>query len=281
MRVFDAHLHLEPAEMLRPASRQLFEKTRGDYERVQAFVQDPAAFVKYLDEQAVERVAVINYVNPEVLGTGPEINDFAASYCAYAPSRLLAFGGIEPRLCDDVEAEFHRIVKLGIRGIKLHPPHQGFAANAYREGLEPLATLYRLCQQEGLPVMVHTGTSIFPGARNVYADPLPCDDVAVDFPDLKLIVAHGGRPIWMTTAFFLVRRHPNAWLDLSSIPPQSLLDYFPKLETIGGKLLFGSDWPGPGVPDIGANVERFNQLPLPEDVRRKALYDNAARLFDQ
>jgi predicted TIM-barrel fold metal-dependent hydrolase len=170
-------------------------------------------------------------------------------------------------------------LKLGIRGIKVHPPHQGFAANAYREGLEGLADLYRLCEAEGVPLMVHTGTSIFPGARNVFADPLPCDDIAVDFPDLRLIVAHGGRPIWMDTAFFLVRRHPNFFLDLSSIPPQSLLDYFPRLASISDKLLFGSDWPGPGVPDIGANVRKFQALALAPETRRKALYDNAAALF--
>ena len=52
------------------------------------------------------------------------------------------------------------------------------------------------------------------------------DDVAVDFPKMKILLAHGGRPLWMDTAFFLVRRHPNVYLDISGIPPKSLLAIF-------------------------------------------------------
>ena len=75
--------------------------------------------------------------------------------------------------------------------------------------------------------MFHTGTSIFPGARNTYGDPIYVDDVAVDFPKMKILLAHGGRPLWMHTAFFLLRRHANVFLDISGIPPKSLLNYFP------------------------------------------------------
>ena len=57
--------------------------------------------------------------------------------------------------------------------------------------------------------MIHTGTSVFSSARNKYADPIHCDDIGVDFPDLTVILAHGGRPLWMETAFFLVRRFPK------------------------------------------------------------------------
>ena len=68
--------------------------------------------------------------------------------------------------------------------------------------------------------MVHTGTSIFPGARNKYGDPIYVDDVAVDFPRLKILLAHGGRPLWMDTAFFLVRRHRNVYLTLAASLPK-------------------------------------------------------------
>jgi hypothetical protein len=127
--------------------------------------------------------------------------------------------------------------------------------------------------------MIHTGTSIFPGARNLYAQPMLADDVAVDYPNLIIILAHGGRPLWMNEAFFLVRRHPNVYIDISSIPPQRLLDYFPRLEEIAAKALFGSDWPGPGVPDVAGNIRKFLALPLSASAQRSILYDNAARLF--
>ena len=61
------------------------------------------------------------------------------------------------------------------------------------------------------------------------------DDVAIDFPNLKILLAHGGRPLWMEAAFFVVRRHPNVFLEVSGIPPSKLLEYFPRLEEIAAQ----------------------------------------------
>lgn len=94
--------------------------------------------------------------------------------------------------------------------------------------------------------MIHTGTSTFQGARNRFADPMPADDVAVDFPDLKIILAHAGRPLYTDTAFFLLRRHSNVYFDISSTPPKSMFQYYPWLERVADKVMFESDWPGPG-----------------------------------
>ena len=108
----------------------------------------------------------------------------------------------------------HLVEDLGIRALKLHPPHQLFRPNAYVDGgLPGLRVLYDACSRHGLPVIFHTGTSIFPRARNRFADPLYLDDVAVDFPDLTIVLAHGGRPIWTETAVMLARRFPNVWLE--------------------------------------------------------------------
>jgi predicted TIM-barrel fold metal-dependent hydrolase len=127
--------------------------------------------------------------------------------------------------------------------------------------------------------MFHTGTSIFPGARNKYGDPMYVDDVAVDFPKLKILLAHGGRPLWMENAFFLIRRHPNVFLDISGIPPKSLLKYFPRLEEIAAKTLFGTDWPGPGVPDMKQNLDDFCELPLTDKSREQVLSKTALQIW--
>jgi len=129
-------------------------------------------------------------------------------------------------------------------------------------------------------VMINTGTSIFPRARNKYGDPLDIDDVIVDFPELKVILAHGGRPLWMDTALFLLRRSRNVILDISSVPPKNLLTYFPWLERVADQAIFGSDWPGPNVMDLGQNVEDFYALPLSAEAKRKILRDNAKLIFD-
>jgi hypothetical protein len=105
------------------------------------------------------------------------------------------------------------------------------------------------------------------------------DDVAVDFPDLKILLAHGGRPLWMEAAFFVVRRHPNVCLEVSGIPPARLLEYFPRLEEISDKTVWGTDWPSPGVKSMRQNVEQFQQLPLADATRQKILYENGLRVF--
>ena len=105
------------------------------------------------------------------------------------------------------------------------------------------------------------------------------DDVAVDFPNLKILLAHGGRPLWMDKAFFLVRRHRNVYLDISGIPPKSLLKYFPRLEEIAHKTLFGTDWPGPGVPEISKNLADFRSLPLTEAAKHQILSQTALGIW--
>jgi predicted TIM-barrel fold metal-dependent hydrolase len=128
-------------------------------------------------------------------------------------------------------------------------------------------------------VMIHTGTSVFPGARNRFADPMAADDVAVDFPRLSIVLAHAGRPLYMDTAVFLARRHPNVYLDLSGIPPRKLLDYLPRLEEISERCLWGTDFPSPGIASMRRNVDDFLALPLSDDAKRRILFDNAEALF--
>jgi predicted TIM-barrel fold metal-dependent hydrolase len=172
-----------------------------------------------------------------------------------------------------------QILRLGIRMIKIHPPHQLLFPNDYLNGVKELEIIYRAAEANGVPVMFHTGTSIFPGARNKYGDPMYVDDVAVDFPKLRILLAHGGRPLWMQTSFFLVRRHPNVYLDISGIPPKSLLQYFPRLEEITHKTLFGTDWPGPGVPDVKKNLDEFRALPLNERLQHQILSKTALSIW--
>jgi hypothetical protein len=265
--------------MFKPHALELIKRGRKDYADVERYSSEPAAFLEFLDSLDIERAGLINYVSPDVIGFPPEVNDWIAKYCQADPKRLLAFGSVHPKYAADAGAEVDRLAKIGIRGLKIHPSHQLVSPNAYRDGLGPLAAVYERAAADGLPVMIHTGTSIFPGARNVHAQPMLADDVCVDYPNLVVILAHGGRPLWMNEAFFLVRRHKNMYMDISGIPPQKLLEYFPRLEEIADKVLFGTDWPGPGVPDVRGNIEKFLAVPLTEAARRKILYDNAAKLF--
>jgi uncharacterized protein len=277
MGVTDCHVHINPIWEMRPDAVQLLGYSDA---RIERFLHAPEEFLAYLDTAGVERAALINYVAPEVIGYTEKANDFVSEYARTDPDRLLAVGGLLPTHPDPAREVARLKERLHLRAIKLHPPHQGFRPNAYADGELPgLRDLYAACARHELPVIFHTGTSVFPRARNKFADPMLVEDVAVDFPELTIILAHGGRPIWMSTAVFLARRFPNVWLDVSGIPPDRLLEYFPTLPRLAPKVLFGTDWPGPGVKDIGANLAAFRGLGLAADAQRQILEENPVRVF--
>ena len=279
MRVTDCHVHINPVWEMLPHARSLVGQhpRRAEFE---SWLAHPERFLEYLDASGVDRAVLVNYVSPEVVGYSEKVNEWVSRYAAHDPSRLIAVGSVLPSH-PEAGREVERLIDtLKIRALKLHPPHQLFAPNAYVDGSAPgLRAIYGTCERRKLPVIVHTGTSVFPKARNRFGEPLLVEDVAVDFPQLTIVLAHGGRPLWMEEAMFLARRFPNVYLEISSIPPKRLLEYFPRLESIAGQVLFGSDWPGPGVKDIGENLEAFRALPLADETKRAVLTENPERVF--
>ena len=281
-KVVDIHIHIQPWWQLKPEIRDRMAAGKDDFEGLLDLMKNPAHLIKIMDDSDIEKVGLINYVSPDLMGFDETSNDFSAEYQKFAPDRFIAFGSVHPRFVKDADAEIHRLIQdLGIRAVKIHPPHQLFYPNDYLSGMKNLEIVYRRCEEWGIPVMFHTGTSFFSGARIKYGDPMCLDDVALDFPKLKMIMAHGGRPLWMDTAFYLLRRHRNLWLDISSIPPKKLIsDYFPRLEEVADRTLFGTDWPGPMVQDIRKNADEFLSLPLSEKAKKGIIRENAMKLFE-
>lgn len=279
MPVIDVHLHIQPHTEFNAESLAFITSGRNDLDRYAEIERSPEALLRFLDAQEIEAACLINYVAPDTLGLSANVNEWVARYCGGHRDRLIAVGSVHPRFSTDGYGDARRLFDAGIRMVKLHPPHQLFLANAYLEGNEVLAGIYRAAEEAGVPVMIHTGTSIFPSARNRFADPMPIDDVAVDFPKLPIVLAHSGRPLFGETAFFLARRHPNVRLELSGIPPKKLLEYLPRLEEVADRALWGTDWPSPGIRSPAENVAAFRALPLSEDAKRKILAENARSLF--
>lgn len=278
--VSDMHIHIQPWRQLKPDVLAVMRRGKEEeWDRLTALMDDPKLLLEMLDRSGIWRVGLINYPSPDLMGFTDETNRFAADYASAAPQRLLAFGGVHPRFTKDPEAQVEELLQMGIRCLKIHPPHQLFPANAYTMGLENLARIYRRCEERGMPVLVHTGTSIFPGARCKYGHPMELDDVAIDYPDLTIIMAHGGRPLWMDEAFFVLRRHKNVHLELSGIPPKRLLEYFPRLAEIADRVVWGTDWPSPGVKDLRENLDQFLALPLSDDVKTRITRTNPLQLI--
>ena len=281
MRVFDCHVHVQPWEQMKPEVRALMAAGRKDLAGIQEALSDPGALLSLMDREGVEKAALINYVAPEVMGFTPAANDWVARYVRGHEDRLYAVGSVHPRHTRDAARRHPPPLRdarhphpqdpsatPGLRGQRL--PRR--ASPAWRRST-------RVAEELGRPVTIHTGTSIFPGARNRFADPMAVDDVAVDFPKLKIVLAHAGRPLYMETAVFLVRRHPNVHLDLSGIPPKKLLEYLPRLEELSGRCLWGTDYPSPGVVSMRQNLEDFLALPLSEAAKERILWGNAAAVI--
>jgi Predicted metal-dependent hydrolase of the TIM-barrel fold len=278
--VFDAHIHVGPYDQMKEEARRVMMGGRDDLDLLARIGGSADELLKMMDAEGIARAALINSVAPDVIGITDLVNPWIARYVEGHRDRLVPVGGIHPRHSRDVAGDMKRLLDVYRLGaIKLHPPHMELAANAYRTDCPSLADVYRLAGEAKRPVFIHTGTSVFPGARNVYADPMACDDVAVDFPGTTLVLCHAGRPLWYDTAFFLLRRHSNVLLDVSSIPPKKLLDVLPRIPEVADRVLWGTDWPSKGVVSMRRNVEDFLSLPLSDAVKRKILFDNAAALF--
>lgn len=271
--VIDAHVHVNRFDLMTPGARAVIE-SNPTFPLMQRFVKAPTSFLAHLDQEGIAAAWLINYCAKDVMGYGAEVNDWVAHYVQADRRRLVAIGGYDPRHDGPGARTLQRLHGLGLRGLKLHTVHQHLSPDDAR-----LDAAYAACAAHGMPVVVHTGTSRFPGADNSFADPAPLANVCRKHPDLDVIIAHGGRPDHTRTAVELVQRFPNAWLELSSCPPRRLPDYFGDLEALADRCIWGSDWPGPGVPGMGANVDAFLQLGLSAKATRAILHDNALKLI--
>lgn len=253
----------------------------GDVDAYMEEVLTPVNLRRHLQENGIDWAVGLAEVTP--ITTGWASNEYVGEFCAEAnalpdpPSgprgRVLPFASINPYIVNDLAAELERLVQAyKFRGIKVYPVYQHHFPNDPR-----MYPLYSKAQELGLPVLVHTGSSVFRGARIKYGDPLLLDDVAIDFPDLTILLAHSGRPFWYEQAFWMARRHENVYMEVSGLPAKKLLDYFPRLERLAHKVVYGSDWPG--NPDLRRNVEAIHALPISAEARQAILYDNAARIL--
>ncbi len=281
--LIDFHIHVSRREHSRPWVLEFTQAQfgAGDVWAVLEPLLTPVGLRQHLRANGIDWAVALAEVSPATSGNTP--NEYVADLCAQAnalpepPSgprgRLIPFASLNPFLVNDLALDLERLVKeFGFRGLKAYPVYQHHYMNDSR-----LYSLYAKAQELGVPLLVHTGSSVFKGARIKYGDPLHLDDVAIDFPNLTILMAHSGRPFWYAQAFWMARRHANVYLELSGLPAQKLLDYFPDLERLADKVVYGSDWPG--NIDLRRNVEAILALSLKDATKEKILWENAARIL--
>ena len=242
--------------------------------------------------QSVEEMAA-HYADLDILGviftvddetaTGrpPVPNDYIADIVKRYPAQFIAFGSVDPWKGKAAEREIRRCAEeLGVKGVKFMPNMQQFYPNDER-----FYPLWGLMQELGLVLLLHSGTTGVgaghPGGGGVklkYSRPIPyVDDVAADFPELRIIMAHPAWP-WQEEQLAILVHKPNVYMDLSGWSPKyfqpSLVQYANTL--IQDKVLFGSDYP---VIRPERWLADFEQAGFREEVREKVLRGNAAKLL--
>jgi predicted TIM-barrel fold metal-dependent hydrolase len=272
----DAHMHLARLPTLKMNWDRWVMPRRSDGDPAHLYDADgapiPSRFAEFLEREGVDCAILLAEYSPRVTGTQP-IEDIVA-ICRYEPARIRVAANVNPHVHHPVGAEVERQLDLGAVALKIHPVHGGFPANA-RE----LYPGYAVCQERGVPVIVHCGTSNFDGAVNRFADPIFTEDVAKDFPALTIVLAHGGRGWWYDAAAFLALMRESIWIEVSGLPPKKLPEYYAHhdLDRLGRKFIFGTDWPG--VPGIRANAEAVAALGFPDDVLAAILAENARSVY--
>lgn len=269
LKVIDFHIHIGLKEHWHEWVHAYQKAARSEYyERYDEMI-DPEKFAAYLKSHQIEKAVILPEINPITTGVVP--NEFVFDFCK-GQDIFLPFCTINPSQSKKPAHELKKFIAMGARGIKLYPSYSHFYPNESR-----IYPVYSLAEEHRLPVLVHTGSSVFKGSKIKFADPIHLDDVAADFPELPILMAHSGRGLWYEKAFFLSRLHRNLYLEISGLPPQNLLDYFPDMEKYIDKFIYGSDWPG--IRTIDSNIQAIKELPLAEASVRKILYENASRVL--
>ena len=212
------------------------------------------------------------------------VNDTVAEYIRTDPKKLIGFAAVCPTE-DNALAEVDRAVQeLGLRGLKMSPIYGGW------DPLDPRALkIFARAEELGLPIMLHQGTTYPRKAPLKYANPVLLEDIALRFPDLKMIIAHIGHP-WEAEAIVLIRKQPNVFADISALfyrPWQ----YYNSLRLaveygVTDKLLFGTDYPittfdesVKGLHDIVKLSQEMRLPPLPEDLPDQILHRDTLGLL--
>lgn len=271
-RVVDFHVHMASYDSQSESLDKLMCDTFGSMEAFEAFSQryaDPDNFVRHLREQGVDYAVILEENCP--LTTGVLTHERVAEFCKGRPE-LIPFCTVNPYVDGDMPGRIRRLCgEQGFRGIKLYPTYNHFHVNDPR-----MYPMYAVAMELQVPVLIHTGTSVFRNARLKYGNPIDVDDVAMDFPDLTLVMAHGGRGAWYDEAMTMVRLHANAYIDVSGLPVRKLLGWFPEMERFSHKFIFGTDWP---QVMAGHSLARFAELGLSEEALDRILGGNALRIL--
>jgi hypothetical protein len=280
VKAIDIHVHPPAADVQRETDeeRKAREARRrpGQMAGMRLSADELAEYYAELNMMAV----LMPMDTESATGEPPMENAYVADLVRRHPGQFVGFGAVDPRKGKVAVQQLDEVVDLGLKGLKLHPGGGAFYAND-----RAFYPLWERCQELGLITLFHTGTTglgaMQPGGAGIKLDhmkPVPnIDDVAADFPELTVIMAHPPFP-WDREGLAMLIHKSNVYMDLSGWAPV----YFDPLvveyaKTIGqNKMLYGSDWPAL-LPERW--TAEFDAYEVPEPAYTKIMHDNAAKLL--
>jgi uncharacterized protein len=185
-------------------------------------------------------------------------NEFVAAYVNKHPEKLIGFASIDPLEPGYLDQMRHCFENLGLRGLKLAPIYQNYHCMDPR-----MFPVYEYCQSRGIPALFHQGTTFPRRAPLKFARPIDIEDVALAYPDLRIVIAHMGHP-WMDETTVLIRKQPNVYADVSALyyRPWQFYNGLMIAQEYGtlNKLLLGSDYPFTTPGETVQRLRRVNEI---------------------
>jgi uncharacterized protein len=272
----DAHVHVPVLASLKPAwiewARDFGPTGILDDLWDGEGVPRPDRLDALFEEQGVDAALLLCEYSPKA--TGIQRFEDLLPIVEHNPERFRPIANVNPHLHFPIADEVRRQLDLGAAALKLHPVHGGFRCDD-----RALYPAYQVLAERGVPLLVHCGTSTFPGSMNELADPELLLPVVRDFPTLDVVLAHGGRGWWYDKAAFLAQTYEQVWIELSGLPPKRLPGYYARFDLgrLARRWIFGTDWPG--VPSTSVNARDVAALGLDDDTVRAVLGGNALRVY--
>jgi predicted TIM-barrel fold metal-dependent hydrolase len=240
---------------------------------------DAKSLLALMDAEGITHAVIPTEDNRTTLGTRvtPET---LAEFCSVDPERLIGFTGADPRRGMDAVRDLERSIKeLGLRGLNIGQFWQEMFPDD-----RLYYPLYAKCVELGVPVILHGSQNLSLEVSSDYSHPRHIERVATDFPELRIIVTHGGWP-WVNELVSLVWRRPNVYVDTAAQRPKYIgmpdTGWGPLLHfgnsVIQDRVLFASRWP---LLPFKQTIDEIKELPLKPEVQEKWLWRNAAGLLN-
>ncbi|MBN2273911.1 MAG: amidohydrolase [Bacteroidales bacterium] len=280
MKIINTHAHLIEIEKVLQDGGQKYLSFLRDIPTFSAVEQVTAMLsvenlLQQMDEAGVEKSVLFAMYSPILFAS----NEFVAGICNQFPGRFTGFASVDIKNREAPDILEDAVKKLGLKGLKLHPPLQDFHPND-----KAVWPIYEKARDLNIPVVFHVGTTPFGNLVKLsQANPVLLDEVANDFPDLTIILTHLGT-LWHNESFMVTEKHTNVYIDTAAYPYEikELLNENLIRRVGENKFIFGTDFPMPyegKMHRIGDFVDCIKALDISGELKEMIFYVNFENLM--